>query len=165
MSKRIMASAIRQGGMALATVAGLSVLLAAQGAGGPALHELARIEFVVIVNESNPMTDIGRDDLSKIFLKRSTSWPSGKTIVPVDLPIEDASRDAFSRAVLHKTINAVRAYWQQQIFSGRDVPPVEKSSEAEVLTAVKSEADAIGYVSAASILPPGVKRLTVLGIE
>ena len=157
--------AMRRAGTALAFVAGLSVLLGARATQASGRRELAPNEFVVIVNESNPITEIDRDDLSKIFLKRSTNWPSGKTIIPMDLPIDDTSRGAFSHAVLHKSINAVRAYWQQQIFSGREVPPAEKSSEAEVLSAVKSEADAIGYTSPAATLPSGVKRVTVRGID
>lgn len=125
---------------------------------------IARVEFVVVVNDSNPMLEIDRDGLSRIFLKRSTSWPSGRSIQPVDLPIEDGSRNAFSRVVLHKSINAVRAYWQQQIFSGRDVPPAEKS-EADLLSAIKSDGGAIGYVSPTTRLPIGVKRITVSGID
>jgi len=122
-------------------------------------------EFFVVVNAANPMTEIDRDGLSKIFLKRSTMWSSGKAIQPVDLPIDAASRGAFSKAVLHKSVTAVRAYWQQQIFSGRDVPPAEKPSESDVLDVVKSDVNAIGYVSSSVILPPGVKRITVLGID
>jgi len=41
----------------------------------------------------------------------------------------------------------VKSYWQQQIFSGRDVPPVEKSSDAQVVAFVKQNPGAIGYVA------------------
>ena len=58
------------------------------------------------------------------------------------------------------TTAAVKSYWNQQIFSGRDVPPVEKKSDAEVLTFVRSTPGAIGYVSDAAAVD-GVRVVTV----
>lgn len=137
---------------------------APESAPATGIGERARVEFVVVVNEANPIAEIDRETLSKIFLKRSTTWSSGKAIQPLDLLIGDASRAAFSRTVLRKSINAVRAYWQQQIFSGREVPPAEKS-EADVLAGIKADPLTIGYISVSSPLPAGVKRLIVTGID
>ena len=67
-----------------------------------------------------------------------------------------------SRA-LGRSVSAVRAYWQQQIFSGRNVPPVERPSDAEVLTFVKEHPNAIGYVSASTPAIDGTKTLPVSG--
>jgi len=39
--------------------------------------------------------------------------------------MNDRIRVAFSKSVHGKSVGAVRAFWQQQIFSGRDVPPPE----------------------------------------
>ena len=148
-----------------AVLVGLALATPVEGIRADVRTESASGEFIVVVNATNPMTDIDRDKLSKIFLKRATTWPSGKVIQPVDLPIEDESRGAFSRLVLHKSITAVRAYWQQQIFSGRDVPPAEKATDSEVLGAIKLDPTAIGYVSPSATLPAGVRRITVSGID
>jgi hypothetical protein len=40
------------------------------------------------------------------------------------------------------------AYWQQQIFSGRGVPPLELSTETAVVEYVRAHPGAVGYVSA-----------------
>jgi hypothetical protein len=56
-------------------------------------------------------------------------------------------RVSFTSAFHGKSVSAVVNYWQQQIFAGRDVPPVEKSSDAEVLATLRSTPGAIGYVS------------------
>lgn len=117
--------------------------------------------FVVIVNASNPVDTIERDHLSQIFLKRVYAWPTGSAAQPIDLPMDAPSRETFSRSVLRKSLSAVRAYWQQQIFSGRDVPPVEKATDAEMIAAIKSAPEAVGYVSAGTVLPPGVRALVV----
>jgi len=104
--------------------------------------------YKVIVHPSNPDSSLSRDHLVRYFLKKSTAWPSGRAVVPVDQEKGSATRAAFSRDVLHKSVAEVTAYWQQQIFSGRAVPPPERRSDAEVVAFVEAAEGAIGYVSA-----------------
>jgi hypothetical protein len=127
--------------------------------------EPAPAQFVVIVNAANPADTVGRDDLAKFFLKRSVTWPSGKHVEPLDLPIDDPIRALFAKRVLHKTLVAVRAFWEQQIFSGRDVPPYERPSDAEVIATVSSAPGAVGYVTATIPLPAGVKTVVIRGLD
>ena len=56
-------------------------------------------------------------------------------------------RGSFSKAIHGKSVSAVKAYWQQRVFSGRDVPPLEKDSDASVVNYVRNNPGAIGYVS------------------
>lgn len=104
-------------------------------------------EFKVIVNNSVKLDLLSKKDASAIFLKKTAKWGNGTPVVPVD-QIESAVRDAFSKTVHGKATAAVKSYWNQQIFSGRDVPPLEKPSNSEVLAFVRSTPGAIGYVSA-----------------
>ena len=103
--------------------------------------------FKVVVHPSNPAAAISRDQLAHIFLKKSTSWPGGKRAVPVDQAEGSAVRIAFSKEVLQKSVSEVKAYWQQQIFSGRSVPPAEKASDGQVLSFVAGNELAVGYVT------------------
>jgi ABC-type phosphate transport system substrate-binding protein len=123
--------------LSLALLASLVPVASGLGAGG----------FKVVVHPSNPATSISRDELAQIFLKKSTSWPGGKRAVPVDQTEGSTARIAFSRAVLQKSVSEVKAYWQQQIFSGRSVPPVEKTSDGQVLSFVVGNELAVGYVA------------------
>ena len=84
---------------------------------------------------------------SRIFLKKTAKWPDGAPVVPVDLPVASRVREAFSQAVHKKSASAVDAYWQKQIFTGRDLPPLTKATDAEVLAFVRSTPGALGYVS------------------
>jgi len=102
----------------------------------------------VIVHPSNSISSMGKDQLARIFMKKLTEWEGGSRILVVDLTGESAVRNAFCREVFGKSLTAVKSYWQQQIFSGRGVPPLEKASDAEVLAYVKANQGAIGYVSA-----------------
>jgi hypothetical protein len=49
--------------------------------------------------------------------------------------------------VLRKSVEAVKAYWQQRIFSGRDVPPPQFDRDDRVVAYVLEHEGAVGYVS------------------
>ncbi|NUQ19643.1 MAG: hypothetical protein HOQ09_01650 [Gemmatimonadaceae bacterium] len=117
--------------------------------------------FIVVVNASNPTTSISKTDLSKLFTKKSRQWPSGSAALPVDLSLGNPVRDAFTERVHGKSARAIGSYWQQQIFSGRDVPPPERKSDEEVLDYVRSNAGAVGYVAAGTKLGAGVKAIAI----
>jgi len=57
----------------------------------------------------------------------------GETALPVDLRSDSSVRRKFSESVLKRSVAAIRSYWQQRIFSGREVPPPELDSDAAVL--------------------------------
>lgn len=104
--------------------------------------------FQVIVHPSNSLSVISQDLLMQAFFKRTTRWSDGALIRPVDLKPDSPARRAFSDRVLKRSVVAVRSYWQQRIFSGRELPPPELDSDAAVLRFVQSTRGAIGYVSA-----------------
>jgi ABC-type phosphate transport system substrate-binding protein len=118
-------------------------------------------DFTVIVNAANPVASMPREAIAKLFLKKTIAWQSGQAVAPVELPAAAKAREAFARTVLNKSIPQVKSYWQQQIFSGRDVPPPEKQSENDVVAFVRSNPGAIGYVSKGVDIGRGVKALSV----
>jgi hypothetical protein len=125
-------------------------------------HDIPRGEvFLVVVNERNGVETMSRAVVSRMFLKKVSRWDSGAVALPVDLPPDSPIREAFSRRVLSKSVTSIKAYWQQQIFSGRDVPPPEKADDADVLEFVQSNPAAIAYVSSVAPLPRGVRVLTI----
>jgi ABC-type phosphate transport system substrate-binding protein len=63
--------------------------------------------------------------------------------------------------VLGRDVQAVKGYWQQAIFAGKNFPPLEKSNDAEVMAFVAANPNAIGYVSPAALLPGTVKVIRV----
>jgi ABC-type phosphate transport system substrate-binding protein len=105
-------------------------------------------EFRVIVDPESSNTSITRELLAEVFFKTTTRWPDGATIRPVDQRSDSPVRKAFSEGILKRTVGAVRGYWQQRIFSGRDVPPPELDSDDAVVRYVTEHRGAVGYVSA-----------------
>jgi ABC-type phosphate transport system substrate-binding protein len=102
----------------------------------------------VIVHPRNPIAGMDRKFVADVFLKNITRWPNDSAIRPVDLRPQSPARSTFTKEVLKRSVDAVRAYWQQRIFSGRGVPPPELESEDAVVSYVLTHEGAIGYVSA-----------------
>ncbi len=117
--------------------------------------------FKVIVHASNPASAIPRARLSQLFLRKATRWPSGAVVLPVQ-PADERVRARFADRVLGKTPNAVKAYFNQLIFSGRGVPPLERTGDDAVVGYVRQNPGAIGYVSPGAAAP-GVKTIPVEG--
>ena len=118
--------------------------------------------FVVVVHASNTASALPKDEVSHLFLKKVSTWPSGDAVVVVDLPVKSPTRNAFSRIVHGKPPAAVKSYWQQQVFTGKAVPPVERASEGDVLAMVAANPAAIGYVASTTPLPRDVKVVTII---
>jgi ABC-type phosphate transport system substrate-binding protein len=120
----------------------------------------AELGLRVVVNEANPVSSLSRAEVSELFLKKTTSWPDGTVVLPVDQFEDSEARQVLNREVHHKSGKAVRAYWQQRVFSGRDVPPPEKDTDASVIAFVLRNRGAIGYVTTAGAVS-GVKIVAV----
>lgn len=104
--------------------------------------------FKIIVNPANDISSLTKEQLSDLFLKKVTQWENGRKALPVDQVTSSPIREKFSKEIHEKSVTAINSYWRQKIFTGRDVPPPEKSSDADVLAYIAENADAVGYVSA-----------------
>jgi ABC-type phosphate transport system substrate-binding protein len=116
----------------------------------PVCADPATATFKIIVHPNNPVRSMSQDFLAQAFFKQTMRWDTGQTIEPVDLPLSAPARQAFSTHVLKRSVPAVRAYWLQRIFSGRQVPPLELDSDAAVVRFVAGAPGAVGYVSSAA---------------
>jgi ABC-type phosphate transport system substrate-binding protein len=103
--------------------------------------------YQVIVHARNGMASVDRKFLEDAFLKKITAWPSDDVIRPADLAPDSPVRRAFTHDVLNRSVEAVKGYWQQRIFSGRDVPPPEFQRDEEVVQFVLKHEGGVGYVS------------------
>jgi len=117
--------------------------------------------FKVVVKASNPINSVTAKELSGYFLKKDLTWPNGQTVAAVDLKPDSPIRVEFTKAIHGKKVSAIKSYWQRQIFQGKAVPFMERSTEAEVLAYVAANPGAIGYVSSAATLNADVKELAV----
>ena len=120
--------------------------------------------FVVIVNSSVTGTTVHRADLAAVFLKKAVRWGDGTDAHPVDLSAASPVRKGFSENVLHMPVMAVVQYWGRQLVSVASSvrPPTVKGSDEEVMVYVAKTSGAVGYVASGTVLPPGVKAVTIV---
>jgi ABC-type phosphate transport system substrate-binding protein len=120
----------------------------------------ARAAYQVIVHPDNASDTAACLFLQDAFLKKITMWPGGDVILPADLTPNSSVRRQFTEDVLKRSVDAVKSYWQQRIFSGREVPPPEFNTDDDVVKYVLKHEGAVGYVSANANLQ-GCKVLTI----
>jgi ABC-type phosphate transport system substrate-binding protein len=117
--------------------------------------------FKIVANELNSLDTISKKQLEDIFMRRTSTWSDGLQALPVDQAASSSTRYGFSKVIFGRDVNAIKSYWQRQIFSGRGVPPPEKASDDEVLTFVRANPGAIGYVSSDADVGTGIKVLEI----
>jgi ABC-type phosphate transport system substrate-binding protein len=139
-------------------LARLVAVLALLATASPALAEEG--VFQVVVHPDNPAESVTRKQLAELFLKKVTRWPDGAPVRPVEPPETSLTRAYFLSDVIGKSAFAVKMFWQKRVYAGREVPPVEKPSDAEVLAYVRANHGAIGYVARETDVS-GVKVLAV----
>jgi ABC-type phosphate transport system substrate-binding protein len=132
----------------------------APGVGAPPTPALVT-DFVVIVHPDNPTRSLPRSFVRGAYLKQIVEWGGGAALHPVDLPLRSPTRDRFTRAILRKTPAQLRAFWHQQIFTGKGVPPPVVASPADAIAYVLAHRGAVAY------LPIGVDpgRARVVRLE
>src|SRR5882672_7686774 len=138
--------------LATALTAFCATLFAQTRPSGPA--------YQLIVHTTNPVTAVDRKFLQDVFLKKVATWPDGQVVRPVDLVPNSAVRRKFTEDVLNRSVEAVKGYWQQRIFSGRDVPPPELDTDEDIVRYVLKYNGAVGYVSAGATIT-GTKALAM----
>jgi len=118
-------------------------------------------DFVVIVNPENPVKTMSYTEVADAFLTKNTSWPDHEEFLPVNLESTSSLRADFSKTILEKSVAAVDAFVNRQLFSGRAKPPLVVKTEAEVIDFVRKNKGAIGYVSSSAQLD-GVRALSLM---
>lgn len=125
----------------------LVLAVSAVAAQAPTSPAASGAGYQVVVHPTNPVAFVQRSWLSDIFLKKVTRWPHGELIKPADLARSSPVRRRFAEVVLGRSLSAIRSYWQQQIFSGRELPPPEFDSDAAAISYVLRYPGAVAYVA------------------
>lgn len=119
------------------------------------LSGAAIAEVAVIVNPANGDT-ITKDDVQKIYLAKTKTFPGGKPANAVDQTEGSKVRVEFMTKVIDKDEAQMKSYWSRLIFTGKGVPPQVVASDADVKAIVKKDPNAIGFIDVISV-DDGVK--------
>ncbi|GGC64743.1 phosphate ABC transporter substrate-binding protein [Marinobacter halophilus] len=124
----------------------LSLLFAASLLASP----LALADVVVIGHPGGP-DSIAANEVRDLYLNRSKALPDGQSAKPFELPEGNASRAEFHDKVTGRNDAQLKAFWSQQVFTGRGQPPEEAGNAAAVKAQVASTPGGIGYIDSADV--------------
>lgn len=124
----------------------LSLLFAASLLVSP----LALAEVVIIGHPAGP-DSINANQVRDLYLNRSKALPDGQNAKPFELPEGNATRSEFHEKVTGRNDAQLKAFWSQQVFTGRGQPPAEAGSASGMKAQVSSTPGAIGYIDAAEV--------------
>lgn len=102
---------------------------------------------VVIVNKSNPVTNLSKDEVRKIFLAKTRRFDSGVKAQPVDQKKKSDVHKNFYTKVAGKSPRQIHFYWSRLVFTGKGKPPKSLSDDSSVKAFVAESEGGIGYIS------------------
>lgn len=113
---------------------------------------LLAADFSIIVANNSAMAtaaDISKETAGRIFLGKDKNFNGSGKIVIIERT--DALKNTFHQAVTGMSSDDVNKYWAKLVFTGKEVQPTEKTSDAEIIAIVKNDPNAIGYINSASV--------------
>jgi ABC-type phosphate transport system substrate-binding protein len=104
-------------------------------------------EVDVVVNKTNGLSSLSREELRKIFMGEKSSWPGGKRITVLMLARGQREREVILGEVYKMNESDYTKYFLQAAFTGRvQSAPKDLSSAAEMKTRLAANPNAIGYL-------------------
>lgn len=114
------------------------------------ISSVALAEVAVIVNPANGDT-LSKDDIAKIYMAKTKTFPGGKNATPIDRTEGSPVRVDFVSKVIEKDEAQLKSYWSRLIFTGKGVPPKVVESDADVKSQVAQDPSAIGFIDASAV--------------
>lgn len=125
----------------------LAALLVAILAAVPPPASGGRSRLIVIVPESQTLSDLSVADLRRIYLGEITRWPNGRRIIPVILPPGSRDADLFLKRVVQMSMIDYSQHWIGVVFQGRAAAaPLVVATPAEAVHFVATHPDAIAVI-------------------
>lgn len=107
--------------------------------------------MVVVTSAKSPVKSLGKDEVSALYLGKTTSLPGGGSAKLYDLADSNPGREKFYQAATGKSASQVKSVWSRLVFSGRALPPRELADDAAVIKSVAADPAAVGYVDSSAV--------------
>lgn len=119
-------------------------------------------EYVVIVNEKNPISKISKNEISQILLVNKTDWPSGKGISIINYNYDsDAAENLFKNFAGMSALQAKKMYLTK-VFNGViQKKPTTHETTTDIIEAVAENVNAVSLIEKTEKINTTVKALTI----
>jgi ABC-type phosphate transport system substrate-binding protein len=105
-------------------------------------------EVDVVVNKSNSIGPLSREEVRRMFMGDKSSWPGGKRITVLMLAVDQPERAVILREVLKMNESDYTKYFLQAAFTGRVLAaPKDLPSPAQMKARLAANPNAIGYLN------------------
>lgn len=115
------------------------------------LASSAMAEILVVVNPRSPLTRLEPEQVSQLFLGKTTEMPGVGPVTTYDLPEDSPLRERFYNQISQRTVNQMKAYWARQVFTGKGRPPRQMRDNQEVKRSVAALSGGIGYIDKSAL--------------
>lgn len=118
---------------------------------GGLLSMFSHAELVVILHPAVPIDKLSREEVARIFMKKSKTLPNGQEVIPLSQSSRSEVNERFFLAVTGQQKMQRDAYWARLLFTGAARPPEDVKNDKNVKKRVASDRRHIGYINAANI--------------
>jgi ABC-type phosphate transport system substrate-binding protein len=108
-------------------------------------------DIAVVVNPASGVDALSSSQVKKIFMAKTKKFPNGNKVVPIDQTSDNATYATFYKQVAGKSTSKMNKYWVKLTFTGKGEAPKKVGGDSDVISAVKSDTKAIGYVDSAAV--------------
>lgn len=126
----------------------LSMALTGTALGVPTAHGA---DIVVIASASSGVGSLSKDQVTDIFLGKSTTLPGGGKAVLIDQPSASPLRDAFYSGVTGKSAAQAKSTWAKLSFTGKGTPPKEGGGDDDIKRQVAGNPSMLGYINKSAL--------------
>ncbi len=107
-------------------------------------------QLVVIVNNSNNMSNISASEFKSYFLGEKTKMPSGSNVILTFSKEENKTRELFCN-LMGKKFSELMNVWLKKSLNDGWKSPSQFSNDGDVISLVAKTPGAIGFISASSV--------------
>ncbi len=118
---------------------------------GILLCKLSHAELVVILHPAAPIDSLSREEVARIFMKKSKTLPNGQEVIPLSQASRAEVNERFFFTVTGQQKMQRDAYWARLLFTGGARPPEDAKNDKNVKKRVASDRRHIGYINATNI--------------
>ncbi|MEJ2612510.1 MAG: phosphate ABC transporter substrate-binding protein [Candidatus Thiodiazotropha sp.] len=107
----------------------------------------AKADVVVVVSATSTVNSLTKNQVSNIFLGKTSSFPNGDKAIAIDQKDGSSEWIDFYKKVSGKSDSQLKSYWATLIFSGRKQPPKQLADSSEVKKSISSNPSQISYIA------------------
>lgn len=118
--------------------------------GAALIANLAFADPVAVVSTKSAIASASKEEIANLFLGKANAV-AGASASPVGLKEGSSVRDAFYQKFAGKSADQAKAIISKQVFTGKAQPMKEVASDADIKSALSSDANAVGMIDSGSV--------------